>query len=60
MVLSDSESEGNMNPSFFKFPPPPSKEKVLVTHVLAFAICHEISEHFAFDKTSCLSIPIHF
>ena len=58
--LSDSESEGNINPFFFQIPPPPQKKKCFGAHVLAFAIFNEISEHFAFDKVTCLSIPIHF
>ena len=56
-VLSDSESKGNMNPSFCKFslsPLPPTP------HVRASTIFYNISEHFAFDKAICLSIPIHF
>ena len=60
-VLSDSESEGNMSPSFFKFLPPHKKrENAVVADVLTSTIFYEISERFAFDKATCLNIPIYF
>ena len=55
---------GKYEPIIFQIPlpPPPQKKKqnVLFANVLASTIFYNISEHFAFDKATWLSIPIHF
>ena len=49
-------------PIIFQIPftPPPQKKNVFFANVLASTIFYNISEHFAFDKATWLSIPIYF
>ena len=53
---------GKYEPIIFQIPstPPPKKKIFFLANVLASTIFYNISEHFAFDKATWLSIPIHF
>ena len=48
-------------PIIFQIPStPPPQKNVFFANVLASTIFYNISEHFAFDKATWLSIPIYF